>query len=111
MKLICKVEIELRLENKCKETKEGRGGGMNWEMWIDIYTLQCIKQIINEKIEYSAELYSMLGSDFSGKKMHKLGLYVYVWMIHFAIQQKLNQVKQVLKQVKKEYLKQTFQKI
>ena len=36
------------VENKCKETKEGRGGGMNWEMWFDIYTLQCIKQITNE---------------------------------------------------------------
>ena len=31
------------VENKCKETKEARGGGMNWETWIDIYTLQCIK--------------------------------------------------------------------
>ena len=24
----------------------GMGGGMNWEMGIDIYTLPCVKQIV-----------------------------------------------------------------
>ena len=27
----------------------GCGGGMNWEIGIDIYTLICIKQISNKK--------------------------------------------------------------
>ena len=31
------------VENKCMDTKGGRGGGMNWETGIDIYTLICIK--------------------------------------------------------------------
>ena len=37
-------------ENKCMDTKggkqqegDGNGGGMNWEIRIDIYTLMCIK--------------------------------------------------------------------
>ena len=25
-------------ENKCLATKKERGGGMNWETWIDMYT-------------------------------------------------------------------------
>ena len=28
------------------------GGGMNWEIWIDIYTLICIKQISNKNLLY-----------------------------------------------------------
>ena len=37
------------VENKCMNTKgrkqvgDGSGGGMNWEIGIDIYTLICIK--------------------------------------------------------------------
>ena len=30
----------------------GGGGGMNWEIWIDIYTLICIKQITNKSLLY-----------------------------------------------------------
>ena len=36
------------VENKHMDTKGGKGGdggGMNWEIGIDIYTLICIKQI------------------------------------------------------------------
>ena len=29
------------------------GGGMDWEIGIDIYTLLCIKQITNKKLLYS----------------------------------------------------------
>ena len=28
------------------------GGGMNWVIWIDIYTLQCIKWMANENLLY-----------------------------------------------------------
>ena len=36
------------VQNKCMDTKRGKqgwgaGGGMNWNIWIDIYTLICIK--------------------------------------------------------------------
>ena len=45
--LICKTEIETHVENKHMDTKWGSGGwcGMNWEIWMDIYTLLilCIK--------------------------------------------------------------------
>ena len=30
------------VENRCEDTG-GRGGGMNWEIRIDIYTLPCVK--------------------------------------------------------------------
>ena len=29
--LICKVEIETDIENKCMDTKKGRVGGMDWD--------------------------------------------------------------------------------
>ena len=31
------------VENKLMVTKGGSGGGMNWEIGIDTYTLLCIK--------------------------------------------------------------------
>ena len=41
------------VENKHTDTKGEKGDGMNWEVGIDIYTLLCIKQIINENLLYS----------------------------------------------------------
>ena len=32
------------------DTKGGSGGGVNWEIGIDIYTLICIKWITNKKL-------------------------------------------------------------
>ena len=43
---VCKAEIETDVENKHMDTKGGsggQGGGMNWEIGIDIYKLICIK--------------------------------------------------------------------
>ena len=40
------------------DTKEGKqgegvsGGGMNWEMGIDMYTLMCIKLMTNKNLLY-----------------------------------------------------------
>ena len=34
-------------------TKGGRGGGINWEIGFDIYTLLYIKQITNKNLLYS----------------------------------------------------------
>ena len=36
-----------------QEGKVGGGGGMNWEIGIDIYTLICIKWITNKNLLYS----------------------------------------------------------
>ena len=33
----------------------GDGGGMNWEIGIDIYTLICIKQITNKNLLYKKQ--------------------------------------------------------
>ena len=48
---VCKAEIETQIQRTNVwaprgEVKGGGGGGMNWEIGIDIYTLICIKQII-----------------------------------------------------------------
>ena len=38
------------------DTKGGKGGGMNWEIGIDVYTLLilCIKYITNKNLLYSS---------------------------------------------------------
>ena len=38
MNLFAKKEY-MNVENKLIDTKQGRGGGMNWKTGIDIYTL------------------------------------------------------------------------
>ena len=43
------------VENKRMDTKgrkQGGGGGMNWEIGIDVYTLICIKYITNKNLLY-----------------------------------------------------------
>ena len=52
---VCKAEIETQMQRTNiwipkGESGEG-GGGMNWEIRIDIYTLICIKQITNKNLE------------------------------------------------------------
>ena len=42
------------VENKCMDTKRGirreaGGGGMNWQIGIDMYTLMCIKLMTNKE--------------------------------------------------------------
>ena len=47
--LIYKAEIETDVENKSMDNKGERGGGgMNWEIGIDRYTLICTKWITNK---------------------------------------------------------------
>ena len=48
------------VENKRIDTKRGKwrvwggcGGGMNWEIGIDMYTLICIKWITNKNLLYN----------------------------------------------------------
>ena len=64
---------------------------MNWEVGTDTYTLLiilCIKQVTNESLLYNSVLYVTK----VGRKYKKEGMYVCVWLIHFAIQQKLTAV-------------------
>ena len=72
------------------DTKEERWSRMNWDIGIDIYTVLCIKQITNENQLYSTgnstrcSVVTSMG--WESKKEH---MYVYVWLIPFAVQQKL----------------------
>ena len=48
--------IFTEVENKRMDTEGGKwgggGGGMNWEIGIDMYTLICIKWITNKNLLY-----------------------------------------------------------
>ena len=53
---VSKAEIETQMQRtniwtpRGESGKGGGGGGMNWEIGIDMYTLICIKQISNKKV-------------------------------------------------------------
>ena len=52
---VCRAEIETQMQRTNVWTPRGEcgrsgGGGMNWEIGIDIYTLICIKQITNKNL-------------------------------------------------------------
>ena len=53
MNLFAKQKQKHRLENNLIDTKRERADQMNWEIGIDIYTLLCIKQVVNEDLIYS----------------------------------------------------------
>ena len=58
---------------------KGVGGGTNWEIGIDIYTLLYIKQITNKDLLYSTEnstQYSVMA--YMGKESKEEWIYVYV---------------------------------
>ena len=52
--LVCKAETETQMQrtNVWTPMGESGGGGMNWEIGIDMYTTICIKQITNKKLLY-----------------------------------------------------------
>ena len=51
---ISKGEVETQTQITDVWTPRGeKGGGMYWEIGIDIYTVLCIKQITNENLLYS----------------------------------------------------------
>ena len=41
---------DIDVENNYIDTKGGKGGGMTWELGIDIHTLICTKYITNENL-------------------------------------------------------------
>ena len=69
---------------------------MNWETGFDISTLLIlliwIKQITHENLLYSTgdSIQCSVVTEM-GRKSKKGGIYVYVWLIHFAAQHKLIQ--------------------
>ena len=91
-----------KLRHRCREQTYGHqagkaagggdGGVMNWEIGIDIYTLLCIKQVTSKNPLYStgnSTQYSVM--TYMGKESKKEWIYVYVELIHFAVQQKVTQ--------------------
>ena len=61
------------------DTKRGRGGGINWEIGIDIYTLLYKKQITNKDQLFStgnSTQYSAM--TYMGKESKQVWIYVYV---------------------------------
>ena len=51
--LIYKTEIDSQTENKLVVIQGKRGGGINWEFGINIYTLLYVKQINNKDLLYN----------------------------------------------------------
>ena len=48
-----------------KGEKQGRGGGgMNWEIGIDIYTLMCIKLMTNKNLLFKKKIMCLLDKMF-----------------------------------------------
>ena len=51
---VCRAEIETQMQRANVWTPRGEaaggGGGMNWAIGIDMYTLICIKWMTNKKI-------------------------------------------------------------
>ena len=70
--LIYKTEIESQIQNKLMVSKGKKGGEINWETLIDIYSLLYIKQITNEDLPYSTgnpSQYSIV--NYMGKESRK----------------------------------------
>ena len=58
-------------------TKGERGGEINWEIGIDIYTLLYIKQINNKDLLYSTGNYTQYSvMTYKGKESEKQHIYI-----------------------------------
>ena len=73
-----------------------REGGINWEGSVDIYTLPCVKHTASGKLLHSTRSSAQCsvmtlrgGIGGRGGKHKREGISVYIWLIHFAVQQKL----------------------
>ena len=66
---------------------------MNWETEIDKYMLLYIKQITNKDLVYSTEnktQWSVMA--IKGEESKKEWIYVFVYLLHFSVQQKLTNI-------------------
>ena len=61
--------------------QKGKGGGLNQEVGINIYTLLYIKQITIEDLPYSARNYTLLSIiiTYNGKQSEKEYIYIYIY--------------------------------
>ena len=76
--LIYKTDID----DKLMVNKGERGGGINQEFGINIYTLLYIKQITNKDLLYSTGNYAQyFVITYTGKESEK----EYIYMNHFAV--------------------------
>lgn len=76
------------IENKLMVTTEG----CEWEIVTEIYTLLCIRQIVNEKLPYNTgDSTQCAVVTYAGWESEKEWTHVCMWLIHFAIQQGTNQ--------------------
>ena len=67
-------------------------GGINWKSTTDTYTLLYIKQITNNNLLYSTGNSTQCSvMTYMGIESKKEWIYIYVQLIHFAVQQKLTQ--------------------
>ena len=51
------------MDTKGGKRGRGGGGGMNWEIGIDIYTLICIKYVTNKNLLYKIKYNSITKSN------------------------------------------------
>ena len=61
--------------------EQGRGGGMNWEIGIGIYTLPCVSQMAAEKLPYSKRSSRGGMGRVGGMYKREGGIYVYIYNI------------------------------
>ena len=76
---IYETETDTDVENKCTDTKGGRGGGMDWEIGIDICTLLYIKEITNENplLAQGTLLNALWGPKWGGNPKNRGYMYTY----------------------------------
>ena len=83
--LICKVEIETHVENKYMDTKSGRKGWVNWEIGINIYTMEYYSAIKKNTFQSVLmrwmKLEPIIQSEVSQKEKHQYGILTntYIW--------------------------------
>ena len=97
---ISRARIETQKQRTGMWTQLGeREGGTNWEIKIDIYTLPCVKQVASGNLLYSTgssaqcSVMTQMGGMGGGVRgtSKREGIYVYIQLIHFVVQQKLIQ--------------------
>ena len=77
--LIYKTKIELQMQKINLWLPGGKGGGINWKIGVDKYTLLYIKQITNKDLLYSTESSSQCSvMAYMGKESKKDWIYVHV---------------------------------
>ena len=67
---------------------------MNWEIKIGTYAVLCVRQLVGSSVsnrELGSGLCDDLGGGWGRERSRRERKYVYTWLIHSAIQQKLKQ--------------------